>query len=567
MLVEVAAGRFQFAHALVRSALYNDISATRRALRHRKVAQAIEQRSTDASTGALAALAHHYAEAGAPDDRRRALSYARAAGLAALEQLAHESAIRFFRQAITLLDGLEHEPGDEALRCDLLTALGKTMFDSGDPSNAEVLDEAAALAERLRDGVRLGEVVLASDRGASSISGTVDPERVRRLEVALGLLPADDSPLRARLLAALSSEVHFAGEPQRMTALADEAIGMAHRIGDARTLGFVLMHRASTFRLAEHLEERLVATAELQRLGHQLGDPVLEFNGTFRRVEAGIEAGDVRDLDESLATIIRLADQLQQPSIVRTAWRVRADIHLMRGELDRCEHALFEMWERAEAAGLADATVTTFTGVLHNMRSLQGRAGETLPWWERCIEYREVAGFRLGWAISAVDVDPVQSMAIFDEYAATGFSTIRPDLTWRATMTFVAKLCLAHDRLEHAPLIIDLLRPFEHQVVDSGSGIKGSVGLSIGRLLVALDRLDEAEVALQRAAVVHRRLGAVLLTASTDLALAELRLRRGDADARAAAATLLDGAIETAERCGAAGLADEGAALREGAMR
>ena len=53
-------------------------------------------------------------------------------------------------------------------------------------------------------------------------------------------LPEEDSPLRARLLARLSLELYYAGEPELRLSLSEEAVAIARRIGDPRTLATCL---------------------------------------------------------------------------------------------------------------------------------------------------------------------------------------------------------------------------------------------------------------------------------------------------------------------------------------
>src|SRR2546429_281924 len=80
---------------------------------------------------------------------------------------------------------------------------------------------------------------LANHRGLFSQMGAVDPDRVAALEAALQGLPPGDSPLRARLLASLATELHFAGEVRRVE-LGREAVAMARRLGDDATLAETL---------------------------------------------------------------------------------------------------------------------------------------------------------------------------------------------------------------------------------------------------------------------------------------------------------------------------------------
>src|SRR5207237_1724674 len=83
LVLEAGVGRWRFAHALVRSTLYEEMSVTRRARRHQQVAQHFEAHHGDDN----ATLAYHYAHAGGGgvDAAAKAIAYSAAAGWEALE--------------------------------------------------------------------------------------------------------------------------------------------------------------------------------------------------------------------------------------------------------------------------------------------------------------------------------------------------------------------------------------------------------------------------------------------------------------------------------------------------
>ena len=84
LLRESASGTYEFTHALVRSTLYDELSATRRTRRHRQIGEFLEAHGGDA-----ASLAYHFRRSGSSD--LRALDYASAAAERALEQRARST--------------------------------------------------------------------------------------------------------------------------------------------------------------------------------------------------------------------------------------------------------------------------------------------------------------------------------------------------------------------------------------------------------------------------------------------------------------------------------------------
>ena len=101
LLKETASGAYEFTHALVRSTLYEELSATRRGRRHRQVAEAMERQGNREASS----LAYHFRRAATPDVR--AVDYAEAAGEQALERLAFDQAVDFFGQALESAEDVE----------------------------------------------------------------------------------------------------------------------------------------------------------------------------------------------------------------------------------------------------------------------------------------------------------------------------------------------------------------------------------------------------------------------------------------------------------------------------
>ena len=104
LVSEADAGRFAFAHAIVRSTLVDATSATRRRLMHRKVAQTIELlRPTDHDE-----LAHHWLLAGVGEKANAMLELAARRDL---EALAYESAAERYQQLVEFHRARQRQPG------------------------------------------------------------------------------------------------------------------------------------------------------------------------------------------------------------------------------------------------------------------------------------------------------------------------------------------------------------------------------------------------------------------------------------------------------------------------
>ncbi|MCA1845486.1 MAG: AAA family ATPase, partial [Actinobacteria bacterium] len=313
-----AAGRFTFVHALVRHTLYDEIGVARRLELHRAIGEALERLAGARRADYLTELAHHWTMAMpalgvVADDAARAVEYAEAAGRRAMESLAYEEAVGHFQSALHALTLTDHRSGQP----ELLVALGDAQRCAGDPAYRETLLEACRLAEAAGDAECGARAALANHRGLFSRMGAVDSERVAALEAALQGLPPGDSPLRARLLALLATELHFAGGARRVE-LGREAVEMARRLGDDATLSETLAGLWLALWDPAAIEERSRLATELADVTSRLGDRALEFRAGMWVFLTASEAGDMERADVALAACCRVADELGQPVL---RWR------------------------------------------------------------------------------------------------------------------------------------------------------------------------------------------------------------------------------------------------------
>ena len=112
LVEEVDADRYRFAHALVRTSLYDELSASRRRRMHRRVTDLIAK----GSPNDVAALAHHAVEAGPRGgDLSDAIGYVLAAADQSREARALAEAESLYGKAIELLEEDDAEPLDPRL--------------------------------------------------------------------------------------------------------------------------------------------------------------------------------------------------------------------------------------------------------------------------------------------------------------------------------------------------------------------------------------------------------------------------------------------------------------------
>jgi DNA-binding winged helix-turn-helix (wHTH) protein/tetratricopeptide (TPR) repeat protein len=137
-------GRFEFVHALIREALYGELSSPRRVRLHRRVAEAIERLTENRPNPPLAELAYHFSQAASAGAADKAIDYATRAGDRAADGLAHEDTVRLFDMALHSLEFRPAGPDAERLRVDLHTRRARS-FDALGQWALEVRELEAAL--------------------------------------------------------------------------------------------------------------------------------------------------------------------------------------------------------------------------------------------------------------------------------------------------------------------------------------------------------------------------------------------------------------------------------------
>ena len=194
---------------------------------------------------------------------------------------------------------------------------------------------------------------------------------------ALGALGEEDSPLRARLLARLSLELYYAGEPERRMALSEEAVAIARRIGDPATLASAASTRATTsLWRPENVEERLEVAAELRRIAEESGDLELELEGAGWTVVDLLELGDVdgrRHPDRRRRDARRRS--LQRPLYLWWTSLFRCTRAQIAGDFDEAERLANETLAIGQREQ-AENALHYYAMAMFNIRREQGRLGE-----------------------------------------------------------------------------------------------------------------------------------------------------------------------------------------------
>ena len=561
--VDGRVGRYAFAHALVRATLYDGLSALRRARLHSRVGETILARHKDDLDPWLPQLARHFGRAAPVEGPARAIDFALAAGRRADRLLAWEEAAQHYRGALRARQATA--PRDRT-GVELLLALGASEERAGLEGARETFATALAVARELDDPALLARAALGA-AGPWSTLGREDPAVVAVLEEALARLGEEDSPLRARLLARLSLELYYAGQPERRMALSEEAVASARRLGDPATLASALDARHYVLWRPENVDERLEVAAELRRIAEEIGDLEMELEGAGWTVVDLLELGDIQGADAQIDAAAALAAVVHRPLYLWWTSLFRCARAQLAGDFAEAEALAGETLAIGQR-GQAENALHYYAMAMFNIRREQGRLGEVEDAVARFIEmYPAIPAWRCTQALMHVELGRMdEARACFESVAGPGFDALPRDANWLIALTLLAEVCGALGDAERARALYDLLAPHggRNVLVGRGASCNGSASRLLGILAGALGEWEEAERRFAEARDMHVRMGARPWLARTELAWAEMLLARGEPGDDAAARERLAEAIVIADALGMVAVAGRARALVAG---
>ena len=552
-LVEAVNGRpgvYRFAHALVRSALYDELPTSRRLRLHRDIGLALEQISD--GTTHLTELARHFTEAAALGEVDKAVMYCRRAGEAALGDLAYEEAAAHFERALEALE--LQEPIDEALRGHLLMAAGDALYQIADPRGHELL-RAAEASGRARDDVQLLANVLIG-YGASIFVRRLAVVDQHNIDLAEELLARADrlSPdLHARVLATYSQELFWGDAQAKRAELCDTALAIARELGDPRVLAHVLQSSSSVVDVTQidQLDRAMAQSSEIIKVAAGFDD-ALVCGALCSRAIACVCKGDTAAGERDLADAAGLAERLRIPQLIARTKVLRASLVLLIGQLEDAEVLLADWEVYGAREGILSAGGAA--GVRYRLQYERGELAVLEPMLlEMVATQSTVPLWRL--ALSGVYLQtgrPELAKPHVEAVAADDFAMVPRNSIFLLTCTSVARIAGQVGALDAAEAAYQYAAPFDDSFPFSGFGFEYPVGIGVGAAATALGWYDRAEGHFAKSLALCERAGAITYLAATQIHWAEMLRKRNETGDAARARELAEAALATAERLGLA---------------
>jgi class 3 adenylate cyclase/tetratricopeptide (TPR) repeat protein len=464
LMEEVSVGGYCFVHALVRSALYETLSQTRRAQLHLRAADAFE--------GDVARLAHHLLACAPLGEPNRTARACLAAGERALSALADVEAEEWCSQGLRFVDG------DPSLRIDLLTALGEAQRRSGAGASRRTLLDAAHLAADQGEVGPLVRAVLANSRGFTSVIGQVDQERLEIIQRALDLVGPEPSAERAELLSLQASELVFADDHERRLQAADEAKAIAARLDDITVRARVGVRRLYACQVPDRAAAMASEASDLVGLADATADPQLRI--LSRRPMAPLNVGALAEARRWMREALAIADESGQPGLRSRAHFDYAGVIDALGEHEEAERLTQVAFDLGQQAAWPD-TVQFYGGRMVAHWLFEGQpevvtalAAQAVAQSPRLVAWRGV--WALGLALSGRE----EELAAFLAELPSVLATVPVDFLWLSTQYFFA---VAHgfgvENLEAAAATYEALLPYRALHAAYGSGYWGPIEVAL----------------------------------------------------------------------------------------
>jgi DNA-binding CsgD family transcriptional regulator len=580
-LVEVLeANRYRFSHALVQETLYEDLSAARRLSLHQLVGKMLEHAPGEPASH-YAQLSHHFGIAAPLGCAEKAVAYALKAADVALSRYAWETAITQYRLALRALDLLD-DPSQQQ-RCEVLLMLGEAQTLAGDGRERAFLSgtspEAVATywqAAHLAQAAGLPEQLAQAALGLAGPNlGTPQggAEGIDLMERAMAALPSDNSPIRAQLLARATVDTarlwavgasHLSEEAvARIIRHSDEAVAIARRVRDPRTLAFTLAARREAREGSGNIADWLSDAEEVVQLAEVTGDPQVAIWGLNQKYDVLIEAGQSSAAHRVADELGHLARRMQTPLIeseMATLWAGEA---LRNGRLRDAERHI----RRAEAIWPDTATAAFQMVTIRREQQRMHEVAERIH--RRYTRYPNSPQWRSLWILLKYETGAVNdARSGFAEVASQDFSDLPRGVLWLRSMGWLAEAAMLLRDQKRAEQIYVLLLPeaARNLFVRNSDHTGGSVAYYLGLLAMTMERWQDAERHFQDALAMNEQAENWFYAAYTRHGWADMLVRRGREADRQRALELNRCVLQSAEEMEMERLAFHARTLRDQLM-
>lgn len=482
-------GGYRFTHALIRETIYEDLPAVERVRLHARAAAALVAIHSTYLQPVLTRIAHHYYESVTLGHTQEAVSYALLAADSAARMYAFEEAILHYDRTIKTLENAGLRQDARLARAYILKASALKQMGLI-PQSVDVLLEAVNRTRVLGSAELLVDLVMLV---TSSSRHWPHQHFVPLLERVLEVLPAVDSPARAKALSTLAFAQRTSLDQRRLEELVDVALAMADRICDATARCACYELAAICFRgHPQNLQRRLLLGSGYIAVARSAGKEDLLADAYHWQVLNFFESGRIDELEP----LLREYGELTAATIGIHQYQLGAHLvtlALLRGEWagleDRIE-ALLEIGtkiRRDDADGVYGAQMFALNREL-------GRLHAMAPQIKEIANSASKRMWEPGLMLMCAEIGLLpEARVIFERLVENNFCTISRDDMYMTFMVFCAQTCCVLGDLERARSLYPLLLPYRGQTANHPTAVCfGAVELYLAMLASTANDPDAA---------------------------------------------------------------------------
>lgn len=485
-------GFFEFVHALMREAIYDEIGRAHRMHLHALAARALESLSSRSHTW-LAALATHWLESRLPEGPARATEHLTQAARRAAAALAYEDSARYLEQALECLAiDRDARAADEG---QLQLQLGDVCQRSGAINTAlRAYQRVSEIAEQLGDTEMFARAALGYESARWRSGLPASGSRVR-LETALDRITTTPTPLRVQLLASLARARSYGVGDTGCAALAIESVDSAHSLGDDEllidTMGAAYL---ALRRDPSQAAYRLNCTREQLDLATRGNDDMRIADAYSVWTLELLESMELKKFDEAMAAFEIVANRQRQPHHLYQV----GFTHAMRALLEGRYADVSALALRARDIGLridgANADGVYSMQIFTYFRDT-GQLPKVAPLLRQVAEHDPTSVWAPGSALLNMELGDLDRAAReFERFAVREFAGVAQDELWLISMAYAAEVCTRLKDARRADTLFRHLEPYRGRLLVFGPCVlcAGPIDRYLGMLLVTLGAHHEA---------------------------------------------------------------------------
>lgn len=554
-------GHFVFRHALIRDTAYQSMLSATRKVQHAQVARALTLHRAADIERRPELVARHLTEA---EDWAAAFERWRAATEMALGRSASQEALANAAEALKAAGQLGFDDSREVIVATSL--LGRAHDSAGQlPEGIELLQQAMDAARRTgRDALAADITTQFAD--CCMMAGQHHEKAISLCLEALGKLPEQDEARRCRLLGQIARACMFIGRFGDGAEYGQRCMDLAARLGDHKSQFHVMMTRYGAPFIARQGDDRWNWRENLEAM-HATAEKLGSIDqGRDRTLSlfVGAEMADRALVDNSLDLLTEISRKDMHLQLYWVQIHARAMVDILDGRFDRAEAYATEALKIGRQTH--GAHVEGVYGVqMFTIRREQNRLHEVAPVIKRLMsDNPDDAAWKPGFGLIAAELGYSEAAErILDELSETGFE-LPEDAMYSTTLSYLADICVAVERRDHAETIYQKLLPFRDLTVTAGATTvcTGAAARRLGALAALLGEWDTAESLFDTAMAVDTAMAAPPWIAHSQAARARALRRRGRPQDLSIALELEVAALATARELAMVSLASnlEGAA-------